>query len=137
MNEQKKSKVSIFNKKQQISLLVLTIILLSLLIYLILSGTNFLVSILVISFLFLFFFGLIYKSNEISLSSYLPSSREKPESSRKKSKKQYKVETLIRDTPESLDFTYHRPLIRKCPNCGLILTRSAKKCPNCGNNPTQ
>ncbi|MBD3215782.1 MAG: hypothetical protein GF311_24440 [Candidatus Lokiarchaeota archaeon] len=137
MNEQKKSKVSIFNRKKQISLVVLTIILLILLLYLILSGTNFLVSILVISFLFLFFFGLIYKSDEISLSSYLPSSREKSESSRKKSKKQYKVETPIRDTPESLDFSYHRPLIRKCPNCGMILTRSAKKCPNCGNNPTQ
>jgi small-conductance mechanosensitive channel len=137
MNEQKKSKISMTSKKKQISLIVLTIILLTLLIYMVLSGTNFLVSILVIIFLFLFFFGLIYKSNEISLSSYLPSSREKPESSRKKSKKQYKIETPKRDIPKSLNFTYHQPLIRKCPNCGMILTRSANKCPNCGNNPTQ
>ena len=27
---------------------------------------------------------------------------------------------------------YRKPIIRKCPNCGIIVPGFAKKCPNCG-----
>jgi len=131
MTKEKELKKNILSRKQVISLVILIIILILFFIYIILSGTNFIVALLVILFFFLFFFGLIYKGSELSVSSYFGSSRSKKKSSRDRSKEQYKIEIPKRETPESLNFTYHRPLIRKCPNCGMILTRNMKKCPNC------
>lgn len=131
MTKEKESKKNILSRKQGISLIILTIILIIFFIYIILSGTNFIVALLVILFLFLFFFGLIYKGSELSVSSNFGSSRNEKKTSRDRSKERYKGDIPQKDIPESLNFTYHRPLIRKCPKCRMILTRNMKKCPNC------
>jgi ribosomal protein L32 len=31
-----------------------------------------------------------------------------------------------------LDSKYRKPIIRKCPNCRMLLPHFVKKCPNCG-----
>lgn len=117
--------------KQNIAVIILVISLLILFFFLFMTGTNIIVAFLIILFLFLFFFGLIFKGKEISLSAHFFSSKTKEKSFRAESKKQYKTEIHKTDRNNSLDFTYHRPLIRKCPNCGMILTRNMRKCPNC------
>jgi predicted RNA-binding Zn-ribbon protein involved in translation (DUF1610 family) len=32
----------------------------------------------------------------------------------------------------TLDSKYKKPIVRKCPNCGIQLASFVKKCPNCG-----
>ncbi|MGM0470421.1 MAG: hypothetical protein ACQERB_16685 [Promethearchaeati archaeon] len=131
MSENKAFIYNFMNKRQIISLLIIIFLLIVLFIYLLVYGTHLIVAFLIVLFLFLFSFGLIYNSNKISLSKFFSRSRDKYPSSRDRSKKQYKIQIPKTDTPETLKFTYHSPLIRKCPNCGMILTRNMKKCPNC------
>jgi len=131
MSKNKTFKHNSMTTKQIISLSITAIFLIGLFIYLLVYGTHLIVALLIILFLFLFSFGLIYNSNKISLSKFFSRSRNKYPSSRNRSKKQYKIRIPKTDTPETLKFTYNRPLIRKCSNCGMILTRNMKKCPNC------
>lgn len=32
----------------------------------------------------------------------------------------------------NLDFKYRKPIIRKCPNCKIVIPNFVKVCPNCG-----
>jgi hypothetical protein len=91
-------------------------------------GAPILVALLVDLFLFLFFTGLIFKSREKSLISRIFPSGDK--------KIQFKVSSEEKDQidlkPKTLQFKYQKSLIRKCPNCDMILTRNTKRCPICG-----
>ncbi|MBN1215928.1 MAG: hypothetical protein JXA99_10880 [Candidatus Lokiarchaeota archaeon] len=45
--------------------------------------------------------------------------------------KEYIKQLSRKPRPDILQFNYQKPLIEKCPNCGIILANFMKKCPNC------
>jgi hypothetical protein len=116
--------------------IILKIILLSLVVLFLITayfimldwGSPFFIALLVDLFLFLFFTGLIFKPREKSLISRIFPMKDK--------EIKIKISSNEEDTQEeraiSLEFKYHKSLIKKCPNCGMILTSTMNKCPNCG-----
>jgi hypothetical protein len=99
-------------------------------VFLLLKGVHIIVSLLIISFLFLFFLGLILKTKYVSFNLF--KSHKKYESPLERSKKEFKVDIPKGVKPDALKTSYSKPLVRKCENCGFILPRFGKKCPNCG-----
>jgi len=79
---------------------------------------------LIVLFLTLLFLGIILKRRKSILSVRLLYGDKEKLKQRKKDPKKDKI--------ISLDYTYHKPLIRKCSNCGTIVPTFAKKCPVCG-----
>ncbi len=89
----------------------------------------FYIAFLVILFLFLFFLGFILKKKGRSILSIFPAFRESP---KKEDRQRDYIKQLPRaPRPDILQFNYQKPLIEKCPNCGIMLTKFMKKCPNC------
>ncbi|TXT67600.1 MAG: hypothetical protein BAJALOKI1v1_50040 [Promethearchaeota archaeon] len=117
-------------KQAFILLLVLCSIILFFL--LVLEEVNIIVSVLIVIFLFLFFLGIILKTKKIKLRIFKVYT--KYESDFEKSKEEFKSEKEPQIRSNALKYSYRKPLVRKCENCGFILSQFAKKCPNCGNS---
>ena len=103
-------------------------------------GTIHLISFLIVLFIFLVGLGpLITYGRRINRSQFGRFKRRNQAKEYKRNKDTFKIKsTPIPDAPNlegrvKLDFTYKKPLIRKCPKCGFMLTSFMKKCPNCGN----
>jgi hypothetical protein len=125
-NEIKRNRLDIFLK-----IILLSIVLLFLIIaYFVMIdwGSPIFIALLVDLFLLLFFTGLIFKSREKSLISRIFPMKDKEI----KFKISSNDEDIQEERPISLEFKYHKSLIKNCPNCGMILTSTMKKCPNCG-----
>ena len=102
-------------------------------------GTIHLISFLIVLFIFLVGLGPIINYGRGLIRSLFGRSK------RRNQRKEYKRDKdtfKVKSTPipnahnlegkVKLDFTYKRPIIRKCPYCGFMLTSFMKKCPNCG-----
>jgi uncharacterized membrane protein len=119
-------------KRKIILIFLLIIFQIFLFVFLLLGGVNFLISLLINIFLFLFFLGLILKTKNISLKLF--KTHEKYVSPVQKTQKDFKTESSKGVKKTALMSSYKRPLIRKCEKCGFILTAYTKKCPNCGHS---
>ncbi|MBY9002806.1 MAG: hypothetical protein KGD73_02435 [Candidatus Lokiarchaeota archaeon] len=102
-------------------------------------GTTHLISFLIVLFIFLVGLGpIINYGRKISRSQFSRFKKRNQAKEYKRNKDTFKIKsTPIPDAPNlesrvKLDFTYKKPLIRKCPKCGFMLTSFMKKCPNCG-----
>ena len=102
-------------------------------------GTIHLISFLIVLFIFLVGLGpIINYGRGLNRSLFGRSKRRNQRKEYKRDKDTFKVKsTPIPDAHNlegkvKLEFTYKRPIIRKCPNCGFMLTSFMKKCPNCG-----
>ena len=131
------------SKKRLITKLILFIVFISALVvlYFILIdfGAIHLISFLIILFIFLVGLGPIINYGRRKNQSLFGRSKRRNQPKEYKSKMNtFKIKsTPIPDAPNlegkvKLDFTYKKPLIRKCPKCGFMLTNFMKKCPNCG-----
>ncbi|TFF97779.1 MAG: hypothetical protein EU547_03345 [Promethearchaeota archaeon] len=107
-----------------------TLFIVLLFLILIFGKVNLIVAILVCIFLWLFLYGFIVKGRDIKIKVF--KSHNKYESPRNRNKEEYKVILPRKVETKTLDFNYKKPLIVKCPNCGMTLISSIKKCPNCG-----
>jgi len=119
-------------KKKGILIGLNTIFIILLFILMFIGSVHLIINLLVCTFLWLFFYGIILKARTINIALF--QSHSKQESPRKQDKEQYKIKLPRRVETKSLDFNYKKPLIIKCPNCGMTLISSMKKCPNCGKN---
>ncbi len=90
-------------------------------------GTYPFVAILILIFALLLFLGILLKKKGKSLFSRFK--RKSPNLSDR-----YKTEKprVRRVDLITLDTKYRKPIVRKCPNCGIQLAGFVKKCPNCG-----
>lgn len=102
-------------------------------------GIIHLISFLIVLFIFLVGLGpLINYRQNINRSLFNRFKRKSQAKEYKRNKDTFKIKNIpIPDAPNlegrvKLDFTYKKPIIRKCPKCGFMLTNFMKKCPNCG-----
>ena len=87
-------------------------------------GANPIIIILILSFVFLLILGPFIRGNQKRYYSRLFPQKNrnvKNENSQKKN-----------GPSITLDYKYHKPFIRKCNNCGMILPNFTEKCPICG-----
>lgn len=135
LDSNNKPKKATFTRKQYILRLILLIIYIYLLyelywLILKLGGTP-LIAILILTFAFLFFLGLLLKKKGRSLFS-LFKRKKKQTSTNYYDKIRGKKPHIRRIDIINLDSKYRNPIIRKCPNCGIELAGFVKQCPNCG-----
>ncbi|MFX1572949.1 MAG: hypothetical protein ACFFB0_09375 [Promethearchaeota archaeon] len=98
-------------------------------------GSSHLIAILIFTFAFLVFLGLLVKSKDLSLLSLFK---------RKKIKKENYIKDYEKYHPHlrrvdyvNLNLKYRKPIVRKCSNCGIVLAGFVKRCPNCGEKIAQ
>ena len=122
------------NKKKKISRIVLFLFLI-LVCYFLFSffmdlGSHFIVAFLTVLFIFLFLSGLILEGKALfsrfKIRTISPKINSKSSDRKKEEYYDFKRQQI------NLDFDYTKKIIRKCPNCGIVLPSFAKKCPNCG-----
>lgn len=93
---------------------------------------SFMIFLIVMSILILFIY-LIYKRNKTALIYlYTVPRREDPPSSkedREKSSPKSATERPLKSSAKKVK----KPVVRKCPHCGMLLTRFMQKCPQCQN----
>ncbi len=113
-----------------IALIILIVILIYLFIYLIEHHKMpFFIAFLITLFIFLFLLGFILRKRKRSILSLFPQFRSKP--SKEDRRINYIAQLSKKPRPDILKFNYRKPLIIKCPNCGMMLTNFMKKCPKC------
>ena len=90
-------------------------------------GTYPFVAILILIFLFLLILGvLLKKKGESFFSRFTHKEKEKTDVYKAGKPRVRRVDLI------TLDSKYKKPIVRKCPNCGIQLASFVKKCPNCG-----
>jgi len=135
--EKKKSKKRIILK---LFLLIFNILILFFLYYLLTEfGANPFIIVLVLIFVFLTFTGPLYFGKSKSLYSRMfPNKKKKLRERYQRRREEYKKKEDMRQfqlkhlNKISLDIEYRQPIIRKCENCGMMMTKFVKKCPICG-----
>ncbi|MHA1436005.1 MAG: hypothetical protein ACTSPD_00375 [Promethearchaeota archaeon] len=136
MNAENSSREKINLKRVIILKTILTLlyIFLTILLYnvLIELETNYIIIFLIIFFTFLVFIGFIIKRKDQSLLSKLFPRLKEISEYKKKSTEKRKPKSNYNINSFNIDFKYHKPIIRKCNNCGMIVPSFAKKCPVCG-----
>ncbi|MBY9017723.1 MAG: hypothetical protein KGD66_02725 [Candidatus Lokiarchaeota archaeon] len=130
------------SKKRTITKIILFIVFISALVVLYFILIDFgaipLISFFIVVFIFLVGLGPIINYGRRKNQSLFGRKRRNQPKEYKRNKDTFKIKsTPIPDAPNlegrvKLDFTYKKPLIRKCPKCGFMLTSFMKKCPNCG-----
>lgn len=91
-------------------------------------GSTPLLTFFILLFIFLFVLGVLLKRKGQSFFSRFK--RDKSESPAYQEKKTQKVR-IRRVDVINLNSQYKKPIIRKCPKCGIQLASFVKKCPNC------
>jgi hypothetical protein len=90
-------------------------------------GTYPFIAILILIFLFLLFLGILLKrKGESFFSRFMHTNKEQTDTYKSNKPRVRRVDLI------ALDSKYKKPIIRKCPNCGIQLASFVKKCPNCG-----
>lgn len=103
-------------------------------------GASPLLALLIDFFALLFFIGFLVKGKGNSLFSRFKHEKTNLEDSDQKKKEEYLKQfekyhpQLRRIDKIDLSQKYRNPIVRKCPNCRMILAGFVKKCPNCGEN---
>lgn len=129
------------HKKNKIRITLLVIYLLILLFlyyYLVKLNFNPIITIFLLSFLFLITLGPFLKRTKGTLYSRMfPDKKRRSSINKKRSeikeereKKNIQIQAKI-PKPINLDSRYRKPLIKKCVGCGNILPNFVKKCPFC------
>lgn len=94
-------------------------------------GSSHLLALLILSFFFLFFIGLLFKGKEMFSLFERNRYNNLQQSEKEKYLKEFEKHHVRRIDHIKLDTKYRKPIIRKCPNCGILLPHFVKKCPNC------
>ena len=89
-------------------------------------GTYPFVAILTLIFLLLLFLGILLKKKGESFFSRFMHTKEQTDTYKAQKPRVRRVDLI------ALDSKYKKPIIRKCPNCGIQLASFVRKCPNCG-----
>ena len=130
------SEIEKTKKKFPILKLVLLIIFAIFLVYfyntLISLGSSHLLALLILLFSFLFFIGILFKGKEAFSLFKHNSYNNLQQNEKEKYLKQFEIHRVRRIDHIKLDSKYKKPIIRKCPNCRMLLPHFVKKCPNCG-----
>ncbi|MFX1356536.1 MAG: hypothetical protein ACFFA8_04555 [Promethearchaeota archaeon] len=88
------------------------------------------VAILILIFCFLLFLGVLFRRKGISFFSRFIHKKDQDSTSQYKEIKSNKPR-IRRVDYVKLNSKYRKPIIRKCPNCGMELANFVKTCPNC------
>ncbi len=105
-------------------------------------GANPFILIILLLFVFMTPVGLFLNRNKKSLYSRMfPDKKKRIALNTRRRKDTFKIKERKQPQPKvfkhiSLDFSYSKPLIGKCENCGNILPNFVKKCPFCGKQST-
>ncbi len=136
--ENNQNKYAFKRNKKAIALLVIySLVLLFLYFYFINLNFNPIITISLLSFLFLVGFGLFFKRSKRRLySEMFPDRKRKSSSSKQTRVAREKVIQPRIPRRISLDSGVHKPLIKKCQGCGNILPSFVKKCPFCNKQIT-
>ena len=89
-------------------------------------GTYPFVAILILIFLFLLILGVLLKKKGESFFSRFVQKKDQTDTYKAGKPRVRRVDLI------TLDSKYKKPIVRKCPNCGIQLASFVKKCPNCG-----
>ena len=131
-----------FHRKKfviRLLLLVIYILILSYLYYILVeSGSNPIITILIILFIILMTIGLLFRKSSRSLySKMFPDKRRDRLFEKSSSISQNKeIEQTQRKIhrPIRLSTKYYKPIVLKCRNCGNIIPNFVKQCPFCNKN---
>jgi hypothetical protein len=120
-----------FTRRQIIIRLIFLVIYLILLYYLywilIDLRTYPFIAVLILIFAFLLFLGvLLKKRGESFFSQFKRKKPILPDYSKSEKPRVRRIDLI------TLDSKYRKPIVRKCPKCGMQLAGFVKKCPNCG-----
>ena len=105
-------------------------------------GANPFIIIILLLFVFLTSVGLFLNRNKKSLYSRMfPDKKKRIALNTQRRKDTFKIKEIKQPQPKvfkhiSLDFSYSKPLIIKCENCGNLLPNFVKKCLFCGKQLT-
>ncbi|MHA1670296.1 MAG: zinc ribbon domain-containing protein [Promethearchaeota archaeon] len=94
-------------------------------------GSSHLLALLILFFFTLLFIGLLVKGKEI-FSLFKHKRYNNQQNEKERYLKEFETHHVRRIDHIKLDSKYRKPIIRKCPNCGMLLPHFVKKCPNCG-----
>ena len=96
-------------------------------------GSSHLLALLILLFFFLVFIGMLFKGKGFSSSLFKHNRYNNlQQNEREKYLKELEKRHVRRIDHIKLDSKYGKPIIRKCPNCRMLLPHFVKKCPNCG-----
>ena len=99
-------------------------------------GASLLLALLIMLFPTLVFIGVLVKDKNVSFFSRYKRNRN---NSTKDTSKEDFLNEYDKYHPQkrridyiNIQSKYRKPLVRKCPNCGIMVPGFVKKCPNCG-----
>lgn len=95
-------------------------------------GSSHLLALLILLFSLLLFIGLLFKGKEAFSLFKRNRNNNLQQNEKEKYLKQFEIRHVRRIDNIKLDSKYKKPIIRKCPNCRMLLPHFVKKCPNCG-----
>ncbi|MFX0007015.1 MAG: hypothetical protein ACFFA7_13695 [Promethearchaeota archaeon] len=132
-HKEKPSKKSIIRNTFSLILLLVGI---AILYYILIEfKTNLIIIILIAIFILLTFAGLIFRSRKKKrlYDQFFPDKKTQTQPIKRRDEFRLDKEADLKKLSTiNLNFKYHRPLIKKCENCGMVIASYVKKCPICG-----